>query len=140
MVKSISWLLNFQNCIHLCLILSDTSTRGRCIVRLRYFKIYLYKFMRSLKRLDSIKNRLVFKSLDLKGYLFSEISSRFAKVRVAFEFKFFFDTNFSASCQNVFIEDAKCPKIVFCIWFWIWISQWKIQNFLTLIILIYYIY
>ena len=70
-------------------IISYTPKIRALIERLSETKIYEYEFMRSLKRLDSMENRLVSKSLGVNSYLFSEISSRFAKVRVAFEFKIF---------------------------------------------------
>ena len=47
-------------------------------------------------RLDSIENKLVLKSLVVNSYLFNEISSHFAKVRVTFETNFYLATNFGS--------------------------------------------
>ena len=66
-----------------------TSPTDVAIVRLRYLNIYLYEFMRFLNRLDTNESRLVSKTYEVNTLFFSQRSSRFAKLRVAFEFKNF---------------------------------------------------
>ena len=59
------------------------------IERLRYLNIYLYEFMRFLNRLDTNESRLVSKTYEVNTLFFSQRNSRFAKLRVVFDFEIF---------------------------------------------------
>ena len=66
-----------------------TSPTDVAIVRLRYLNIYLYEFMRFLNRLDTNESRLVSKAKEVNTLFFSQRNSRFAKLRVVFDFEIF---------------------------------------------------